>query len=99
MYVALVDFPVTDSAAATAILQRDAAAARAMAGNLDYRALTDAEDPTRVLILHRWADKAGFDAYLASDLFAEMGGALRALMSGPPVSLRLTAQEDATVKG
>ena len=52
-----------------------------------------------MLILHRWADKAGFDAYLASDLFAEMGGALRALMAGPPVSLRLTAQEDASVNG
>ena len=99
MFLALVDFPVTDSAAATAILHRDAAAARTMAGNLDYRALTDAEDPTRVLILHRWTDKAGFDAYLVSDLFAEMGGALRALISGPPVSLRLTAQEDSTVNG
>lgn len=99
MYLALIDFPVTDRDAAAAILTRDCARARSMPGNLDYRALTDAEDDTRILILHRWTDKAGFDAYLASDLFAQMGGDLRALMSAPPVSLRMRAEEDATVTG
>lgn len=99
MYLALVDFPVTDRDAAATILARDCAQARAMPGNLDYRALTDAENTDRMVILHRWTDKAGFDAYAASDLFKEMGGALRALMSGPPVSLRLRAEEDATITG
>jgi quinol monooxygenase YgiN len=99
MYLALVDFPVTDRAAAAEILARDCAHARAMPGNLDYRALTDAETVDRVVILHRWTDKAAFDAYGASELFREMGGALRALMSGPPVSLRLRAEEDEIVTG
>ena len=99
MYLALVDFPVTDRDAAAAILARDSQAARAMPGNLDYRALTDAQDESRVLILHRWTDKAGFDAYAASDLFKQMGGELRALMTGAPLSLRLHAQEDETVIG
>ena len=99
MYLALVDFPVTDPQAATAILARDCAHARAMPGNLDYRALTDAESPDRVLILHRWTDKPAFDAYANSDLFKTMGGELRALMSGAPVSLRFRCEEDEVVTG
>ncbi|GGE39757.1 hypothetical protein GCM10011360_29260 [Primorskyibacter flagellatus] len=99
MYIALVDFGVTDPAAAEALLTRDCAQARAMPGNINYRALRDVEDPARMVILHRWTDKAAFAAYMASDLFAGLAPAMRGLMNGAPTSLRMTAEEDVTVAG
>lgn len=99
MYIALIEFPTHDPKAASEILAQDNQAARALPGNIDYRALRDIENPERFLILHRWTDKSSFEAYSASELFAALGPRLRSLMSGPPISLRLTAQEDEVVTG
>lgn len=101
MYIALIDFPVLarDRDAVLAALARDAAEARALPGNIDFRLFPDATEPERITLLHRWADKAGFDAYIASPTFARIGAEIRPLMAGAPVSLRMHAQEDSLVTG
>ncbi|MGR3323511.1 MAG: putative quinol monooxygenase [Pseudooceanicola sp.] len=101
MYIAMIDFPVLERDRATVLsaLARDAAEARAMPGNLGFRVLGDTERPEEVAILHRWRDKADFEAYLASPTFARIGAEIRPLMAGAPVSLRMHAQEDETLNG
>lgn len=101
MYIALIDFPVLaqDRATVLSVLAEGAAAARAMPGNLGFRVMIEADRPDEVSLLHRWADRGDFDAYIASPVFAEMGRQIRPLMAGAPVSLRMQAQEDATVTG
>lgn len=97
MYIALVDFPTSDRAAALDILLPEAAAARAFAGNIDYRVTADGDDPERIVLLHRWQSKADFERYMASDLFARMSPKLRAMMTSAPLSLRMMVELDETV--
>ncbi len=100
MYIAQIDFPILaqDRDTVIAAFAPGAARAREMEGNLAFRILLDAEDEA-VTILHRWRDKRDFEAYLASAAFAEIGQAVRPLMAGAPVSLRMRAEEDETVAG
>ncbi|OWU85075.1 hypothetical protein ATO6_08450 [Oceanicola sp. 22II-s10i] len=101
MYIAIVTFPVApaDRPRATALLARDAAEARAMPGNLSFDVLTAAAAEDSVTVLHRWQDKSGLAAYLASPAFARIGAEVRPLMTGAPVSLRLIAEDDETLTG
>ena len=101
MYLALVTFQVRPDALQEALQIRldDMPAARALPGNLDYRVLHDPAAPERFSLLHRWQDKAAFQGYQSSPLFARLGPALRGLMSGAPESLRMIAELDETLAG
>lgn len=99
MYIALVDFPHRDPATVLPAVLQTLPGVRAMSGCLGFRLLTDSETPDRLVLLHRWQDKAAFETYLASEHFASLGALLRPGMTAPPVSLRLEAHEDTTVTG
>jgi quinol monooxygenase YgiN len=101
MIIAIVDFEVAaaDRARALDILKHDAPAARALPGNLGYRAFTDAGSDTHIGIMHEWEKAEHFDGYIASAAFADIGKQLRPLMTAPPVSRRMTVELFEEVKG
>jgi quinol monooxygenase YgiN len=101
MIIAVVDFEVApaDREKAFAVLKRDAPAARALPGNLSYRAFANADSHSHVGIMHEWEAQAHFEDYLASEAFAEIGRQLRPLMTSAPVSRRMRAELFEEVKG
>jgi quinol monooxygenase YgiN len=101
MIIAIVDFEVAagDRATALAVLGHDGPAARALPGNLSYRAFTNADSDSHVGIMHEWEKAEHFEGYMASAAFAEIGRQLRPLMTAPPISRRMTAELFEEVKG
>lgn len=63
-----------------------------MKGCAAFIPFQDAQNDRRIGIVHEWDHADAFEAYLASDVFKDMGQRLRPLMEGPPVSRRFDAQ-------
>ena len=101
MFIAIIDFTVApaDRDKALAILAEDAPAARALPGNLGYRAFTNAGESGHVGIFHEWETEADFQGYATSKEFATIGSKLRPLMTGAPISRRFEAQLFEELKG
>ncbi len=93
MFIALVDFTVSSAKGleALAVLLAEAPAIRAMDGNLAFQPYLHPESAGEIRIFHEWRDAAGFEAYIASPEFRALSQVLRPLMSGPPVSRRMSA--------
>ena len=93
MLIAVLDLRTTaaDRSAALAQLDREREEIRSMPGNLDFRVYAGRHDDEAVTVLHEWADRPSFEAYLASDAFARSGAVLRPLVTEPPVSRRFSA--------
>lgn len=100
MLIAIIDVSVaaTDCARAIDQLQREADAVRRMPGNINFRVFGACDNGTDITILHEWEDMHSFDGYLASEVFARAGSALRLLMTGKPVSRRFDAVLVKTVR-
>ncbi|MEO5804954.1 antibiotic biosynthesis monooxygenase [Devosia sp.] len=94
MFIAIVDFTVAPQARPQAlqILEREIPLARALPGNLYYRAFTNAGDEAHIGLLHGWESLEHFKAYGVSEPFASIGRQLRPMMTTPPVSQRLSAE-------
>ena len=92
--IAIVDFHVapTDQQSALDVLQGDAAAAAQALGCRAFRVFSNAGDAGHVGLMHEWDSAEDLSAYLASDGFAQVGQALRPLMTAPPESRRFNAQ-------
>lgn len=97
----LVDFEVSpaDRPDILRALQPLLAEARAVDGNLGYRAVTDSESAAHIGLTHTWETIEHFRAYAASDLFHGIGRLLRPAMTTPPVSRRLRADNLEEVRG
>lgn len=93
MLIAIVDFDVApaDQDRALDQLLSEAPGVRAMEGNLAFRAYADPLLDGRVTVVHEWAGRAAFDAYVQSAAFARSGQVLRPMMTGAPVSRRFEA--------
>lgn len=93
MLIAHVEFHVAavDRDGALALLIDEAAAVRAMPGNLKFQSFANPEQDGVIEILHEWDGKEAFDAYIASELFKSVGQALGPKMTAPPLSKRFTA--------
>jgi quinol monooxygenase YgiN len=93
MLIALLDLRTSaaDRPAALAQFDREREEIRAMPGNLDFRAYAARDDDEGVTVIHEWADRASFTAYLSSESFERSGTVLRPLMTAPPVSRRFDA--------
>lgn len=93
MLIAHVYFTVAagDRQKALDTLLAEAAGVRAMKGCQAFVPFADPADPEALGILHEWEHEADFTAYIASPGFAEVGKALRPLMTGAPVSRRFDA--------
>ncbi len=93
MLIAVLDLRTTaaDRPAALAQLDRERGEIRAMPGNLDFRVYAARDDEESVTVLHEWADRPSFAAYLASQAFARSNAVLRPLVTEPPVSRRFGA--------
>lgn len=97
----VVDFEVSpaDRADILQALRPLLAEARAVDGNLGYRAVTDSESAAHIGLTHAWETLEHFRAYAASDLFHGIGGLLRPAMTTPPVSRRLRADSLEEIRG
>jgi quinol monooxygenase YgiN len=93
MFIAIVDFTVAPARGlkALGVILAEATAVRAMDGNLAFQPYLHPESAGEIRIFHEWRDAADFEAYIASPAFRALSQALRPLMSGPPVSRRMTA--------
>jgi quinol monooxygenase YgiN len=93
MFIAIVDFSVAPAQrdVALAVLAREAPLARALPGNLNYRAFTNAGDDSHVGIFHEWRTEADFKGYAASPEFGRLGAQLRPMMLSAPISRRFDA--------
>jgi quinol monooxygenase YgiN len=100
MLIAIVDFTVApeNRAAALATLLAEAPAVRSMAGNLAFQPYLDPVNAEAIRIFHEWQDQASFAAYAASDTFERSGQALRPMMTGAPLSRRMSADLLETVR-
>jgi quinol monooxygenase YgiN len=92
MLIAVLDLRTraADRAAALAQFDREREEIRTMPGNLDLRVYA-ARDDEGVTVIHEWADRASFDAYLSSESFERSSEVLRPLLTEPPVSRRFHA--------
>lgn len=101
MIMALVDFEVAPESRLDLLeaLKPLLAEARAVAGNVSYRASVDSESAAHIGIMHEWETLDHFRAYASSDLIARMGQMLRPAMTKPPVSRRLTTSVIEEVRG
>lgn len=99
MLIAILDFDVApaDQQAALDHLLAEAPTVRAMPGNIAFRPYADPLIDTRVSLIHEWEVPAAFEAYLASEAFANTGAVLRPMMTAAPVSRRFTAELIETV--
>ncbi len=93
MLIAVLDLRTTaaDRPVALAQLDSEREEIRAMPGNLDFRVYAARDDEEAVAVIHEWADKQSFAAYLSSEAFARSGAVLRPLVTAPPVSRRFHA--------
>ena len=93
MLIAVLDLRTTaaDRPVALAQLDSEREEIRAMPGNLDFRVYAARDDEEAVAVIHEWADKQSFAAYLSSSAFARSGAVLRPLVTAPPVSRRFHA--------
>lgn len=93
MLVALVDFTVEPEKRAQALqrLMEEAPSVLAMPGCRTFRPYGDPADEAHVGIVHEWQNEEAFTAYIRSDGFAEIGAALRPMMTSPPSSRRYAA--------
>lgn len=78
-------FSVDTRDAAVAAFEASADAVRAMTGCESY-AIYKSDDATSVAIVQKWASMEQFDAYRGSDTFAQIGQALKPLMTAPPTT-------------
>jgi len=101
MIIALVDFDVAPErcSALLADLKPLLEEARAMAGNISYRALIDGEEKAHIDIMHEWESLERFRDYRSSNLFSRMSQLLRPAMTSPPVSRCLQAESFEEVHG
>jgi quinol monooxygenase YgiN len=53
-------------------------------GCLSYRAYVDPEDPGSWVVIEEWADRAAFEAHLASAHLVQAQEAAGTLLAGPP---------------
>lgn len=74
-------FPAEAMERAREALTGQLAAVRAIPGNESYELFIA---PTSVAIVQRWESFQSFEAYRASPAFAQLGQALKPLMSAPP---------------
>jgi quinol monooxygenase YgiN len=88
MIIAIVEFEIAakHQAKVLAVLAKDGAEARALAGCLGFQTLRVAGSETGWILVEEWQDMAAFDAYKASAGFARVGAALGPLMLAPPRS-------------
>lgn len=93
-FIAILDLSVSaaDRPAALAQLTVEQPIVRAMAGCVDFRVFPAPDSDSAITVLHEWADREAFDAYLASEAFARSGAVLRPLMEGPPSSRRFQVE-------
>jgi quinol monooxygenase YgiN len=93
MLIAVLDLRTTAADRPTALAQLDHERdeIRSMPGNLDFRVYAARHDDEALTVLHEWADRSAFEAYLASEAFARSGAVLRPLVTEPPVSRRFSA--------
>jgi quinol monooxygenase YgiN len=93
MLIAVLDLRTraADRAAALAQFDREREEIRTMPGNLDLRVYAARDDAESVTVIHEWADRASFDAYLSSEFFERSSEVLRPLLAEPPVSRRFHA--------
>ena len=100
MLIAIVDFTVApeNRAAALATLLAEAPAVRSMAGNIGFQTYLDPVNGEALRIVHEWQDQASFEAYTASEAFKRSGQVLRPMMTGAPVSRRMSADLLETVR-
>ena len=100
MLIAIVDFTVApeNRAAALATLLAEAPAVRSMTGNLAFQPYLDPVSAEAVRIFHEWQDAASFEAYTSSDAFKRSGQVLRPMMTGAPLSRRMSADLLETVR-
>jgi quinol monooxygenase YgiN len=93
MLIAVLDLRTTaaDRPVALAQLDSEREEIRAMPGNLDFRVYASRDDQEAVAVIHEWADKQSFAAYLSSEAFSRSGAVLRPLVTEPPVSRRFHA--------
>jgi quinol monooxygenase YgiN len=94
MLIAHVYFTIAagDRQKALRALLAEAPTVRAMQGCRAFMPFTDPTDPEGMGILHEWEDGDDFAAYVSSPGFAEMGKALRPMMTSAPVSRRFDAR-------
>ena len=60
--------------------------ARALPGNAGFSVLTDADDPTALVIAQDWQSNSEFEAYKAGPVFADLGALLRPALTAPPMT-------------
>ncbi len=94
MLIAILDFGTAagDRDRALAQLEAERPLVRSMPGNLAFRVYASREDDRTVTVVHEWADRPSFAAYLASDAFARSNAVLRPLVTDGPVSRRFSAE-------
>lgn len=73
------------------VLVSEIAGVRAMHGCLAFVPFVDPSDEISLGVLHEWETAADFAAYGSSSGFAEVGKALRPMMTGAPISRRFDA--------
>ena len=79
------DFATADLDSAIALFADQAKTVCNMAGCTHY-ALYRKPSDDGIAILQQWDTVEQFDAYRASETFAQLGASLRPLMTGPPVT-------------
>lgn len=74
MFIVLARYRTTaeQAPAVTALLLPLAEASRAEPGNVSYEVLVNVDDPYAFAIVERYADRAAFDAHLASAHYADI---------------------------
>lgn len=70
---------------ALALLAREAAAVRRMAGCARY-AVFRSHEGADIAIVQRWHTHDAFNAYRTSEAFARLGAGLKPMMSAPPTT-------------
>lgn len=90
MIVAHVDFKVAeaDRKMVMQVLLDQGSAVRSMPGCNRFVPFENITQEGEVGVMHEWADRASFEAYLASPAFLESGRIIRPRMLAAPVSRR-----------
>jgi quinol monooxygenase YgiN len=89
------DFSPADTEKAIEILAGVQANAMKMDGHDVHEVCTVPAAPGRVFIFQRWSSMEAFDAYRASDFFAQMGADLKSLMTAAPETIIYDAEQRA----
>lgn len=84
-------FPADQSNAALAAISARAEATRAMDGCTGYEVY---QNGPGIAIVQKWTGMAAFEAYRGSAIFAGLIGALKPLMTAPPVTTIASVDTD-----